>query len=587
MNGNNSALSIAETGTNRDALTYLPLDHVEPKPGFNSRTFFDEESLQELSDSIRQQGVVQPIVVRPNIDRGEGYYYITAGERRWRAACKASLTDIPCLVRCQSDSEAMIVNAIENKDREDIGPAEEAVLVRRVLDSCNGDRDETAKLLGYSRTTVDARLLLLNATDAVREALTTRKIKLGHAELLSTLPSGTQDGTLAKVFENQTSVQELREKLAHYTLRLDTAIFDTSACRDCQRNSSVQASLFSQHVGEGRCSDHECYCVKRDATLAEKKAELLKTYPVVFTDKEKDPSSYTLLVKQGPQGVGKPQFSACLACASFGGLMSTRPGEEGQVTSDVCFDLTCNREKVKAYQSSLTPTTATPKSESEKNSTGTGNTTKTGPAKTPSKTTASANATPKKIEALVHGFWRNTAAKTVVEHPRMALALAIYTLAEEAGSAGDKVLKQFELKSSDFRNGTLAKALDKLSSLDGEKLKSLLTELASVYLGEALDNSYGKDMPEIVAGARSVLRATGIDLSKHFVLSKDYLESHTKSGIESLMAECGFDEWYGENKKDPKAFTRLMTEKHEVIVRDVIKSGFDFTGFVPKAVQIA
>lgn len=577
----NNAVSTAPVAIHdgEDKLTYLPIDRVEVKTGFNSRLYFDPTSLSELAESVREHGVIQPIAVRPIPDR-DGYFWVTAGERRWRAAAMAGLTQIPVVIRFLNESEALAINACENRDREDVGPAEEAILIRRMVDVCDGDRLEAGKRLGFSPKVVESRLLLLNATPEVVDALNRRTIALGHAELLSTLPATTQNGTLTKVLADQVSVAALKMKLDAYTLALSSAIFDTTGCRSCPHNSSTQSSLFAEHVGEGRCCDHVCFGKKRDAALEAKKVALCETYPVVFTDKEKDPSTHTLVVKSGSYGVGRKQFEeGCRGCASFGVLMSTRPGEEGRVTEDVCFDLECHGQKVKTYQVSISPPVPTPSS--SKASASSPSHTKSSPARK----SAAAKSVPRGVTQLIHTQWRNAAAVAVAEHPRLALAYAIYTLAKEAGNVADGVLKQHGLTPSHFRSGKLPASITALAGMDGEKLKTILVEVAAVYVRDSLENSYGKDVPVIVQAAKETLQQTRTDLTAHFLLNKDYLVAHTKSGLASLMAEAGFVAWYDE-KHGKKSFDKLLGEKHDKIVKTILSAGFEFKCFVPKAMQI-
>jgi len=562
-------------------LLHLPLDRISVQPGFNTRTYFDEKSIDELAESIRAAGcVIQPIAVRPDPGQ-DGHYRIIAGERRWLAARKAALVAIPAVVRDVSDREALLINALENKDRENLSAAEEAVLVRRMVDAMEGDRDEAARQLGFSRKIVDARLLLLNATPEVREALAARRIKIGHAELLAVLPQDKQGKGLASVIEKSMTVEELRRHVDLYALNLKSAIFDTTGCRECSSNTSLQSSLFEVHVGEGRCTNRECFEEKRTAAVQLRLAELKQSYPVVWSDQDKDPATYTLLCKQGQYGVGNDQFQACLGCANYGVLMSTAPGQEGQVTKDMCFDLDCHRTKVKEYQESLRP--------SETSTPSTGATPPASSARTTGKpkSKAKAKAVPRRIEDLVHRFWRDTASQIILERQDLIDAFAVYALTQLAGSDGrDKPLRAAGLKSADFRADMAAKALEQLFQLAPEKRSELRASLTAGYLRDHLENGYGKEIPLIVDVARRTLKHAETALDAHFQISREFIGAHTKSGIESLMHEAGFDKWYNANHKDDKAFGKLMTEKHDAIVKTILSSGFDFKGFVPKSARV-
>jgi ParB family chromosome partitioning protein len=223
--------------THQAKLTKLPIDHISVQEGFNPRKFFDNCEFQQLVLSIQAEGVIQPIIVRPVAD-GNGYW-VVAGERRWRAAKEAGLTEIPAVVRNLSDREARLIATVENSQRADMSPAEEAVAARDVLSDCGGDKAEALRLLGWSAVKFDARLLLLHAAPEVLTALTERQIKLGHAELLSQLPSDFQSATLSKILENGYSVAELKSRLASFSLDLSKATFDKTACNGCPHNSST------------------------------------------------------------------------------------------------------------------------------------------------------------------------------------------------------------------------------------------------------------------------------------------------------------------------------------------------------------
>ena len=240
-------LTVSEDGQ----LRYLPLETIDVQPGFNPRQFFADTEFQQLIASVRAQGIIQPIVVRPP-QESPGRYWVIAGERRWRAAREARLPeDMPALVRQVDERAALLLALAENGNRDGISPAEEAQAARRLLAACEGDRDEATRLLGWTPTKFAARQLLLHAAPAVLTALAERRIKPGHAELLAGLPAPTQDGTLARVMADQISVADLKTRIAGFALDLAAAIFDKDECLACPHNSSVQAALFEEGIGEG------------------------------------------------------------------------------------------------------------------------------------------------------------------------------------------------------------------------------------------------------------------------------------------------------------------------------------------------
>ena len=164
----------------------LPLREIEPDKD-QPRRNFEEESLGELADSIRQHGLLQPIAVRP-IPGGAGYRII-AGERRWRACRLAGLSEVPVVIRDVGEEQAMELALIENLQREDLDPVEEAQGIRRLMESCSLTQEAAAEKLGKSRSAVANSLRLLALPEDVLAALQAGRITTGHAKALLALAS--------------------------------------------------------------------------------------------------------------------------------------------------------------------------------------------------------------------------------------------------------------------------------------------------------------------------------------------------------------------------------------------------------------
>mgnify|MGYP002512881259 CR=1 FL=1 len=163
-----------------EAVLELDLDMIEPNRK-QPRKYFDEQGLQELSDSIAEHGIIQPLTVR---EISGGYYLIIAGERRWRAARMAGLTEVPVTIREMSDEEASIFALIENLQREDLNPVEEAEGLKSLIESYGFTQEEAADKVGKSRTAVTNTLRLLKLPSSVRNLLSDGKITAGHARAL-------------------------------------------------------------------------------------------------------------------------------------------------------------------------------------------------------------------------------------------------------------------------------------------------------------------------------------------------------------------------------------------------------------------
>lgn len=176
-----------------EAVSKLPVDKIV-RGQYQPRQHFDQVALQELADSIKVQGIIQPIVVRPITNQK---YEIIAGERRWRAAQLAQLQDVPVIIRELDDESAIAVALIENIQREDLNPIEEAQSLQRLLDEFALTHEEVAEAVGKSRTTITNLLRLLALNPDVKDLLANHKIEVGHAKVLLSL-QGTLQSQIAK-----------------------------------------------------------------------------------------------------------------------------------------------------------------------------------------------------------------------------------------------------------------------------------------------------------------------------------------------------------------------------------------------------
>ena len=199
-----NTLQKAGTTESRDELRHLPLDVIRPGR-FQPRSVFDEEKLEELASSIRAQGVVQPVVVR---ETAPGEYELIAGERRWRAAQKAGLASIPAVVRDVADEATVAMSLIENIQREDLNPLEEATALRRLIDEFHMTHREAADAVGRSRAAVSNLLRLLELMQEVKDMVDGRLIEMGHARALLSLDAGLQLQAAREVVHRKLSVRD-------------------------------------------------------------------------------------------------------------------------------------------------------------------------------------------------------------------------------------------------------------------------------------------------------------------------------------------------------------------------------------------
>jgi len=187
-----------------DDLREIPLDALTPGQ-HQPRRQFDDESLAELSQSIAAQGVVQPIVVRP---AGDDRYEIVAGERRWRAARLAGLSAIPAVVRALDERAAMAVALVENIQRADLNPLEEAEALRKLIDKCSLTHEQVADAVGKSRVAVTNLLRVMDLPDSVQQMIRAAQLSLGHAKALLGANPEMCEALAQQVVERQLNVRQ-------------------------------------------------------------------------------------------------------------------------------------------------------------------------------------------------------------------------------------------------------------------------------------------------------------------------------------------------------------------------------------------
>lgn len=217
---------------------------------YQPRTRMDEGALNELAESIRAQGVMQPILVRPLSGKDKGKYEIIAGERRFRASQIAGLEEVPVLVREVGDENAAIMALIENIQREDLNPLEEAQGVKRLLDEFGLTHEQAAQAIGRSRSTTSNLLRLINLAEPVQIMLLAGDIDMGHARALLAVDAARQIMLANEVIARRLSVRET-EKLVARALHEDDEPASKQANNKASRSGDVQRfeKVLSDHLG--------------------------------------------------------------------------------------------------------------------------------------------------------------------------------------------------------------------------------------------------------------------------------------------------------------------------------------------------
>ena len=235
----------SEPAAEESAYRMLPLHRVEPNPE-QPRQDFDEEELTALSESIRQHGILQPLTVR---ETGAGYYQIIAGERRWRAARMAELTEVPAIVVEADDKKAMELALIENLQRQDLNSVEEALGYQSLIEEFGLTQEEAASRVGKSRPAVANSLRLLSLDEKVLEMLRAGTISAGHAKAILMLKSEKKQQEAAQKIANLGLSVRQAELLCKNMSReqppvKETPVLKVDYVKECEKS-------LSKHLGRG------------------------------------------------------------------------------------------------------------------------------------------------------------------------------------------------------------------------------------------------------------------------------------------------------------------------------------------------
>lgn len=216
--------TITETGTDKEnTITNLKISVVDPKSD-QPRKYFDKEALEELSDSIRQNGLLQPILVR---EYGEGRYQIIAGERRFRASKLAGLNEIPAIILDRDNKAAAQIALIENIQREDLNPLEEAMAYKSLKDEYDMTQEELSEKIGKSRSAIANAIRLLDLPEAILAMVAARELSAGHARTLLGVKDPDDMLLLAQfAAEQDLSVRQLEEQVKKINRKKKTTTED-------------------------------------------------------------------------------------------------------------------------------------------------------------------------------------------------------------------------------------------------------------------------------------------------------------------------------------------------------------------------
>jgi ParB/RepB/Spo0J family partition protein len=518
----------------------------------------NERKYGELRDSIAQRGVVQAITVRPNED--ENTLEVLAGYGRREASAEVGVDDIPVVIKRVDDKEAMAIGLAENLQREDLSITDEIKVAQQYVSLFDADYEEAAKAIGWPERKIRGRLKLNDCTPDVLEALGKGEIKIGHAEVLCQFVEKLQNNTLNMVIEESWTVDYLKERANKATRFLRHAKFDTTDCQQCQHNSSVQAQLFDNHIGEAKCGNLPCYREKSDAWVMARKAELEEEEGKVFLNVEK-PSSDRNEVSEGV--VGKDAFAeSCLGCVNRVRVLQDGINKDcGTVTDNQCIDISCFKKMVAAKASE----------EAEKAS-----------AQSPAKKVAAKKKdTSKKVARptisagmteQARQFARKVIGGELVESKAYQLAVLLQGVSELTGYTPNG-------RTLSARSDNIKKLVD----LDVDKLREELNKAIQYGTTEASQASGRLDGTSVVLASACHVGDAKERVIKAWSPTKDWLSTYQKGAIEGFCKQrgVGFTKAYDE-ENGKGAFSKLMKKKKDDIIKAILEFKFDWTEVAPK-----
>jgi PRTRC genetic system ParB family protein len=572
---------------NQEVAVSIPLNRTRRNPKIDPRKGRKKASFETLVRSVREQGVIQPIVVRPVNDDPNFDYEVVAGNSRWSAAIEAGLTTISAMCREMTDQEARLIAALENQIREDLTPIEEAQHAVVLLVDMANDHQAVMKALDWSRTKLDSRLLLAHACDQVAEALLEDQIKIGHAELLCRLPAADQAGILSKIIEQGYTVEQTKSRLLALTRDVSTARFDTSDCRTCIHNSGANADLFDNGLGEARCQNPVCWNTKTEQLISVRLIEAQGEHAVVHTELSLASDSYIKLTARGEHGVGEQQAAACTSCSSFGAVLMTARGREGDVAPGMCFNRTCQSEKNAAYKAILTSVVETASPSATNTS---ASSTKAPSSSKRTESAAKPAQVKKSLRREAFRLYARMGKEIVLKDRCLTLAVAIVSMYFEMRNDLPSALRSQMEKAMDVTGMLQTTARVAVEVRLAQKGEQKLLELLASMAASSLLRTDGADAFEkSVSGAQSLglIEYANADPAKAFVMNESYLKAQVKAGIVEDCKRSGFAVAYNAAKGE-KAFETLVAGKSQDLIKAIIDfKDFSWLGYLPTALQLS
>lgn len=555
---------------------HLPLDLIDTfSQGGNVRRKRNPKKFAELVESVRVHKVYSSITVRPS-PVNEGRFELLAGEGRFKASKECQLDGIPAVVRFVDDVEAMEIMLDENYNREDLGVADEILASKRYMSLYDGDYDEASKRLGWTLKKLKARLALAKLADETLDALDKDQIKLGHAEILSQFTHKTQIKTLPKIINESWTVDTLKQRALSVQKKLSQARFDTTGCQNCEHNSEVQASLFDNNVGGGRCGNSTCWNDKTKTWLGIRKTELENEYGTILYLSEKSEGRQTV----SEQAVGAEQFkTGCTGCVSNIVILNDDIGKEGDVMENQCIDNTCFSKCVKALSSANEVKSSQDKGNAKTDSKIAAKKASGKKSKSGEKSSKVAQKTPKAVIEFHQKDVRARTADSLLQSEHFRVCLEVGALVSMAGQDMSRNVDPSRGSAS-----TIATKLMSMSKPEIEKLREdAITTIATKTKGHVYGETSYDEFDELCAKSASIFTEIKDQAIADWKPTTENLKSYLKGGLKSLLTSAEFDKAFNQSNGTDKAptFDKLMGLKKDDLIQVVVDFPFDWSHFAP------
>ena len=585
---NNAATAMTATqAANDDEVAILDPSQVIPAPWGNMRTSpRNPSSFARFKADVELRGIIQPVVVRPHPSI-PGRYELLAGYGRWEAALEFKL-GLPALIKQVTDAEGQAIGVMENLQREDPNPVDEALSAVKIVATCGGSLEDACLVLGWRMQHLKQRLHIARCAKPVLDAVVIPAangftLPLRHADLLAGISEEAQLKLLPTIIEKQMSFETLKDLLGRATISLSKARFDTGECATCLHNSQLQTPLFSEFNDDAaQCRNRVCFNAKTTAMVDATRADLEERFGKVILYTEVDQSLIPIVTHEN---VGAEQFyNGCLTCQSRAVLLDDRADTAGDVHENRCADQSCFKNCVSKHQAASTQEQEPEQPSTNKTPENAAKEPKRGSAKEAGKQgQATANASKQKSSG--SEVSTNLSAKAVVDNKQLLRKASYDAWGSDQGSA------------QHFQIAVL------LASLRHVQGKSFGTELPKI-LGSMSDDEIRKaiiaSQLAIATEQESVGYTTMNDVmistlkyapnaKQHAVAcwipTAERLGLYTKPAIIHMLDESGFKDAFIAAQADAgdKAYKQLCSERNSDLIAAVLAFNFDWSHYAPAA----